>query len=186
MAFKLEPERASRGGVDGSQAVSPAAPNGETIGHATFDRDGVADPPRHAHFHRIVETAGDRRVLLESPVAQYPDDVSIDLQRTGLFDDKGAHQTAPDLLAAVVVRVIPVGAGVRGREFVGEARFRLNRWLGDIRRAIHRAGDAHPVPMDRGVLGKPVLDNDTNTVALPQADFRTSDAAAVTPHNGLW
>src|SRR5258708_38935529 len=108
MAFKLEPEDARRRGVDESQADSLAAAHGETIGHAAVDRDGVADPARHAHFHRIVETAGDRRVLLESPVAQYPDDVSIDLQRIGLFDAKVAHQTAPDLLAAVVVRVIPV------------------------------------------------------------------------------
>src|SRR5260370_6883948 len=101
MAFKLEPEDARRRGVDESQADSLAAAHGETIGHATVDRDGVADPARHAHFHRIVETAGDRRVLLESPVAHYPDEVSSALPRTGLFDDKAAHPTAPALLTAV-------------------------------------------------------------------------------------
>src|SRR5215471_21408451 len=74
--------------------------------------------PRNAHFHAVSKAASDRSVVVQTEIAEDPDDVAIDRQGLRLLDDQCAHQAAPDLLGAVRMRVVPEGAGIGRRELV--------------------------------------------------------------------
>ena len=65
MIPELEPEDACRRSVDQTQPNPLAGVNSEAIGDAAIDRNCVTDAPRHADFHRIVESACDRAIRLE-------------------------------------------------------------------------------------------------------------------------
>ena len=77
MALELEPEDPCRRGIDEPQANTFAGPDRETIGNAAIDRDRVADPARHAHFHAVAKAARDRSVVIQAKVAEDPDDITI-------------------------------------------------------------------------------------------------------------
>ena len=181
MIPELEPENPRRRRVDQTEPETFAAAHGEAIGHAAIDRDRVADAPRHADFHRVVEAARDRAIRLDPPVAQHPHDVAVDRYRLRLFDDEGAHQAASDLLGAVRMRVVPIGARIGHREFVSEALLRLDRRLRHIRCAVHRVRNTQAMPMDRGVLRKPVLYHNPHMPALRQSDFRAWSLPVIRP-----
>ncbi len=159
MAFEFEPEDPRGRGIDETKTQPLATAHGEAIGHATVDRDGIPDPSRHAHFHRAVETAGNRCIVFEPPVAQYPDNVAVHRQRLGLFDNESAHEAATDLFGAMRMGVVPVRSGVRHAEFVIKASAGFDRWLCHAGRTIHRVWHAHAVPMDGRVFRQFVLDH---------------------------
>src|SRR6266852_683021 len=121
----------------------------------------------------------------QPPIAQYPHHVAVDRQRVWLLDNESAGKAAAYLLGAMRMRVIPIGAGIRYRELVGEAFAGLHRRLRDVRSAVHGVRDAQPVPMDRGVLGQPVLHHDPDAIALANSDFRPWRLPAVAPNIGL-
>ncbi len=177
MVLEFEPEDACRCSVDQTQPNPLAGPNPEPIGYAAIDRDRVADSARHADFHRVVEATRDGGVVLQAKVAEHPDDIAIDRQGLGLIDDQRAHQAPPDLLGAVRMRVVPVGAGIRHGELIDEALLRLDRWLGHVGRTVHRVRNTQAMPVDRGVLSQPVLDTDPQRVALAQPDLRPGHIA---------
>jgi hypothetical protein len=101
MALELEPEDSRRRGIDEPQANTFAGSDREMIGNTAIDRDRVADPARHAHFHAIAKAARDRSVVIQAKVAKDPDDIPIDRRGLGLLGDQCAHQAPPDLLGAV-------------------------------------------------------------------------------------
>src|SRR5260221_1886525 len=182
MALELEPEDPRRRGIDETKTQPLATAHGEAIGHATVDRDGIPDPPRHAHFHRAVETAGDRCIVFEPPVAQHPDNVAVHRPRLGLFDNESAHQAAAALFGAMRMGVVPIRAGVRHGEFVIKASVGLDRWLCHAGCTIHRVWHAHAVPVDSGVFRQFVLDHYPQPVTLAQPNLGTGDLAVVGPH----
>jgi hypothetical protein len=157
----------------------------KAVGNAAIDRHRVADASRHAHFHAVAKAAGDRSIVIQAKITEDPDDVAIDTGGLRLFDDQRAHQAAPYLLGAVRMRVVPVSAGIRDRKLVSEVLLRPDRRLRDIGRAVHRVRNPQAVPMDRGVLGEPIVDGDSQPIALAQSDFRAGDAAGVAPDAGL-
>src|SRR5579862_49388 len=69
-AVTAEAERhdARAGSVDETQAKTLARAHGQLFGHPTIDGDGVADAACHRRFHAIAETAGDLRILRQTPV----------------------------------------------------------------------------------------------------------------------
>src|SRR5579883_1792994 len=101
VSLELKAKDPRRGGIDETKSNALAAAHCELIRYAAVDRDRVANAPGHGHFHRIVETAGDRGVLFEAPIAKDPHHVAIDGKRLLLLDNEGAHQPTPDLLGAV-------------------------------------------------------------------------------------
>src|SRR5262249_40924011 len=112
-AFELEPENPCGCGIDQPQANALAASDWETVGNAAVDGHGIADPPRHSPFHRVVETCGDRAVPLQPEVAEHPDDVTIDGWRLKLFDDERSSETTTHPLGAMSVWVVPIRSCVR-------------------------------------------------------------------------
>ena len=87
-----------------------------------------------------------RRLAIESPIRKHPDQVAVDRRRIALLDDQRAVESAPDLLGAAEMRVVPEGAGVRQIEFVdGSARPspRSAAASGAARRPSRSAGGCH-------------------------------------------
>ena len=185
MILELEAEDPRRRRIDEAQADALAATDGKAGRNTAIDGHRVTDPAAHAHFHRIVEILGNRPIAPQPPIAQYPHHVAVDRQRVWLLDNESAGKAAAHLLGAVRMRVIPIGAGIRHRELVGEAFARLDRRLGDVRSAVHGIRDAQPVPMHRSVLGQPVLHHDPDAIALANPDFRSRRLPAVAPNIGF-
>lgn len=59
--------------------------------------------------------------------------------------DEGSVKAAVYLFNGVLVGVVHVGAGVRGRELVGEAPARPDGFLGDGQHPIHGVGQVYAV-----------------------------------------
>src|SRR5207248_7220087 len=81
----------------------------------------------------------------------------------------------------VGVRVIPEGAGIGWREFVGEASTGTDRLLRQAGHTIHRIRQANAVPMDRRVLAKPVAHHNPDAVALAHPHFGTRHGTVIGP-----
>ena len=111
-----------------------------------------------ACIHEIAETIADLGVGLETPVVENPDDLAVDWRRLTLLDDERAIKAAANLLEAALVRVIPVGPGIRHVELVNEAVAGSDRRLRQMWHPVHRIRHAQPVPVDCGRLCELVLD----------------------------
>jgi hypothetical protein len=101
------------------------------------------------------------------------------------LDDQRPVQAAPDLLEAALMRVVPVGTGIGDGELVDEGRAGRDRLLGQMRHAIHGIRHAQAVPMHRGLFREPVVDRDTQALALAHADRRARHPVVVRPYRGL-
>ena len=73
--------------------------------------------------------------------------------------------------------VIPIGARLDDREFVGESRARLDAGKGDAGHAVHLERQEQPVPVDRAVLIQRILDVQPDLLPLAQPDQRPGDGA---------
>ena len=156
MPAELQREDPSIRRVDQAQAQPLARRHLDAIGHAPIDRDGVAEPAGMGDIVRIAPVLDQLRLSIEPPVGKQPDQVAIDRRRIGLLDHEGAAEAAPDLPAALHMRVVPVGPRIRHREVIEKARAGIDRCLGDVGDAVHRIRQANSVPVNGGRLIQPV------------------------------
>src|SRR5882724_6981923 len=82
------------------------------------------------------------------------------------------------------MRVIPEGAGIRRPELVDEFGARLDRRLRQIGHAVHGVRQADAMPVDAGVLGKPVDQADAQRVAQLDAQRRRRKRIGIAPAGG--
>ena len=92
-----------------------------------------------------------------------------------------AHHAHGHLHHLVGVRVIHEGAGLLHLEFVDESLAGLNLRLGQTAHAVHAVGQQDAVPVDGGVLGQLVGDEDAQLVAFHAFDGRPGRLAVVAP-----
>ena len=111
--------------------------------------------------------------------------IPVDLRRLGLLHDQGAVQSARDLLDRAVVRVVPVGAGIRCHEIVEELGAACDRRLRQAWNTIHRIRDPHSVPVDRRGLRQGVSQPPGNAPTLRHLQHRARHRAADRPHFGF-
>jgi hypothetical protein len=121
MALDAQRHDSRQRAVDQPQAHALAGPHRDLVGQCTVDGHRVADAAGHSGFHGIAEAGRDLGCGRQSPIRQHPDNVAIDRDRLGLFDDQRAGHPAPGLLQAIGVRVVPEGPGIGRGELVGEA-----------------------------------------------------------------
>jgi hypothetical protein len=76
------------------------------------------------------------------------------------------HSDHPHHLLHGGVRVVKKGTVLMGCELVDEARSRRDRFLGQVRHAVHGVGYFQAMPMDSERLGQPVLEDDPQPIAL--------------------
>src|SRR3546814_20640769 len=92
--------------------------------------------------------------------------VAVDRDRFAFFDDQRAIEATPNLLETTLVRVVPVGAGVRHVELIEECLARGDWLLGPVRHAVHGIRHAHATPMHGGLLFEQTLDCHSRAPAL--------------------
>ena len=76
-------------------------------------------------------------------------------------------------------------ARIGRRELVDKAFAGLDRRLGQARHAVHGVRQADAVPVNRGVLVQPVLDDDADRLALPQAQHGAGYGTVIGPYSNL-
>lgn len=86
---------------------------------------------------------------------------------------------------ALSMRVVHEGARTAGREFVGEGLARRDARLGQAGDAVHAVGQALAVPVDGGVLGQAVGDEDAHPIAFHDLDGGARALTIVAPQMGL-
>ena len=137
------------------------------------------------HVMGIAEIVRNRCVVGQSPVVQHPGNFAVDTRGIGLLDDKGTVETAPDLLEAALMWVIPEGAGIDCIEFIDELVARGDRHLCKVRHPVHCVRKPDTMPMHGGFLCKVVGNLDLQAFALPDADLRARYFAVVAPGRGV-
>ena len=186
MALELQPNYPGECRIDQSQAHPLAGLHRHGIGNAPVDRDRVADAARHAGFHGIAETAGDSALVVEPPILDEPQQITVDARdRLEFLDDQCAGQTASKLLQRVRVRVIPERAGIGRGELVDEALTGPDRLLCQAGHAVHRVRQANAVPVDGCVLAELVDHRDPHRVAPTNPQFRAGHGALIGPYSGV-
>jgi hypothetical protein len=93
--------------------------------------------------------------------------------RSDGVDDEPAEEAALDLLVRHLVRVVPVGPGVRGDEPVDVLPTDRHGVLGDAGDAVLGVGHVDAVPVQRDpVRDGPVDQRHLDQLSLPRADHR--------------
>src|SRR5689334_24227918 len=113
MSAELEAKDAGVGHVDETQPNPFTSTHRKAYRHASVDRDGIANPAVVDSIEHVAEVAADRGVRFQPPIVEHPYHVPVDRDRIALLDDQCARKAATDLLEAALVRVVPVGAGIR-------------------------------------------------------------------------
>ena len=115
-------------------------------------------------------------------VAEHEDEIVGDFQRLGrVLHEKRAVQAEPDLRRRHHVRVIPVDAGVRHHEVVGEGLARLHRLLRVAGHPVHVDRDSESVPVDGARPRQVVREVHDQPVADLHADHRPRNGPVVGP-----
>ena len=85
----LEPKRGDPGErrVDDAKPHPLAGPDGYAAGNPAVDRHGVANTARDARFHAVAEPARDPSAIVEPPILEEPQQVSINRDLLGFLDD---------------------------------------------------------------------------------------------------
>ena len=99
--------------------------------------------------------------------------------------DEKAHHAHRHLHHLVGVRVVHEGAALLQHELVDEGLARLDMRLRQAADAIHAVRQQHAVPVDGGVLGQLVGDEDADLVAFDRLDGRPGRLAVVAPQMRL-
>ena len=98
--------------------------------------------------------------------------------------DEQAHHAHRHLHHLVGMRVVHEGPAVLQLEFVDEGLARRDVRLVQSADAVHAVRHDHAVPMNGGVLGQSIGDEDANLVALDRFEGRTRRLAVVAPQMG--
>ncbi len=149
---------------------------------------------RHPDQHGVPLRRDDRRrggealrvqPVVEGTVAREQRVLHVPRRPSGWLDDEGAVQPLADLLGAVEVRVVDVGAGrILHGELVLVVLAGQRRILGDVGDAVHPEGDRQPVEVDRAGLRELVLEHEADTIAFVHTQLRAGDLPVV-GHRGL-
>ena len=128
------------------------------------------------------EIVRDLRCVVQTPIVDEQDFVEIDLRPAGRFiNDECAIEPSGHLLPSAIVRVVPVGAGIRHGEIVEKIIARLDGHLRQAGDAVHAVGDPDPVPVHARGLGQVVDKAPRHPRALGHADCRPGNRAAKCP-----
>src|SRR6516225_6325336 len=186
VAIKPQPDDPGERGIDNPKSYSLPDFDQDGTWNAPVDRDGVADTPRHPGFHAAAEAARDPSLIVETPILDEPQQITVDARnRLEFLDDQCAGQTASKLLQRVGVRVIPERAGVGRGELVDEALAGPDRLLCQAGHAVHRVRQANAVPVDGCVLAELVDHRDPHRLAPTNPQFRAGHGALIGPHSGV-
>ena len=126
-----------------------------------------------------------RRFRVKQPVIKDQYLFPIQVRRLGFLDDQRAIEPARHLFGRAVMRVIPVGSGIRHGKIIVEALPQLDRGLGQPGNTIHRIVYANPVPMHRACLGQCVHEAALQPRTLLKTHLRAGHRAAIAPDFGL-
>ena len=111
------------------------------------------------------------------------DEVAIDPVERGVvrMHHDEAHHAHRHLHHLIRVRVIHEGAGLLHLELVDEGLAGLDLRLIETTHPVHAVGQEDAVPVDSGVLGQTVGDEDADLVALDAFDRRAGRLAVIAP-----
>ncbi len=120
----------------------------------------------------LLEVGDDHHRVGVGPVGEQDDVVAVGTVALAgaRLQDQGAVEAGLFLHAGMAM--VPVGAGLADREAVDEGLARHDAAEAEARNAILIAGQAQPVPMDRGGFRQVIGDGDDRLVALAQAQDR--------------
>ena len=115
--------------------------------------------------------------------AEQEDEVPIDAHegRVLRMHDEETHHSHRHLHHLVGVRVVHERAALAQFELVDERLARLDVRLRQSTNAVHAIGQQHAVPMNGGVLGQLVGDEDAHLVAFDRLDRRPRGLTVVAP-----
>ncbi len=122
----------------------------------------------------------DVAVAIELHVVEHQQAIRVEHRLVGPEDDQRAVEPALDLHRLVRMRVVPEGACVGQLEAVVEGVTGLDEPLHQLG-AVHRRGQAQPVPVDARGLGQVVHQVRDERVADVGDDRRPRDRALVAP-----
>src|SRR5262249_27451133 len=120
VALEAELEDARISDVQKPNADALVAAGRPAAAQSAVDGDGGSDFAVMAALLGIGEIGIEAAIVLQFPIAQHPHEFAIDARRLLLIDDENAGEPASELLGAVCVRVIPIGAGIDADEAVGK------------------------------------------------------------------
>ena len=103
----------------------------------------------------------------EQPVVEHPHHVLRVGPRFDILDDEHPEQPPLDLLAGSHVGMEPKRPSILRGELVDERLARLDGRLRHARHPVHGVRHAHPVPVDRRGLRKPVGQRCSDGLAKP-------------------
>lgn len=124
----------------------------------------------------------DLTIAPQANVIEDPNLVAMVGEWDGVVHYENSVESALDLLCATDVWVVPKGAGVLRDEAIGEPAPGWDGGLGDAGHAVHGVGNAYAVPMDRGGLGKVVLQANLQLLSEAYTEHRAWHLAVVGPH----
>jgi hypothetical protein len=101
VAFEAKPNDPGERRVDNPKPHPFPGLHAYAVGNSSIDRDCIADTTGHSGFHAIAETSSDASVVVQPPILDEPQEVTIDGNRFALIDDERARQPAPKLLQRV-------------------------------------------------------------------------------------
>jgi hypothetical protein len=115
--------------------------------------------------------------------ADEKDEIAIDPHefRIARMNDERAHHAHCHLHHLIGMWVVHEGAALLQHELVDKGLARFDLRLGQPADAIHAARQQHAVPMDRGVLGQSVGDEEADLIAFDRLDRRPRRLAVVAP-----
>jgi hypothetical protein len=113
--------------------------------------------------------------------ADEKDEIAIDPHefRITRMNDERAHHAHCHLHHLIGMWVVHEGAALLQHELVDKGLARFDLRLGQPADAIHAARQQHAVPMDRGVLGQSVGDEEADLIAFDRLDRRPRRLAVV-------
>jgi hypothetical protein len=123
------------------------------------------------------------RAWVNIECVQEEDEVAIHavkLRVPGMHHEE-AHHSHRHLDHLVRMGVVHKGAALRERVLIDEGLAWRDVRLRQSADAVHARGQDHSVPVDRGVLGKAVGDEDAHLVPLDGLDRRAGRLAVVAP-----
>ena len=175
--------------VVGHRQVADAHPNPVVVPHVErIDaRKGAAVPgPQVEIEHRV--GVGDRAAGLDVVGVHQDAEVAIDAADQGVAGTRMGHPEAHHphrhLRHLVGMGVIHEGTGPARDELVDKGLARLDVGLGQAADPVHAVRQSLAVPVDRGVLGQAVGDEDAQSIAFDHFDRRSRRLAVVAPQAG--
>ena len=105
--------------------------------------------------------------MLEAVIGEHDDVLAIELHRVRVLGIDQDRAVVTILFLKPRMAVIPVGAALDDRKFVGEGRARRNAGKADARNTVHLKRHQQAVPVDRGFLVQVVDDMKAHILPFP-------------------